>query len=135
MWAGVGALLALAINQPLGSAVARPRPYLLTPNMHLLVYRTKDFSFASDHATIAGAVAAAGGLPRCIMGVMAAAHGFARVYVGARYPGDVLAGLLLGAVVVLGLSVVGLRIVRPLLAWVSRTPLRPVIASSEWNLH
>ena len=58
-------------------------------------------------------------------GVMA----FARVYVGAHYPQDVLAGFVLGAVV----SLAGYALARPLLKWllavVARTPLRFLIAS------
>lgn len=55
---------------------------------------------------------------------------FARVFVGAHYPGDVLAGLADGAVVTLA----GYVVVRPLLvrfvARASATRLRPALASS-----
>ncbi len=54
--------------------------------------------------------------------------GFARVYVGAHYPQDVLAGFALGAVVSIG----GYALARPLLRWVLNcgcpNPLRVVIA-------
>lgn len=47
---------------------------------------------------------------------------FARIYVGAHYPGDVVAGLALGIVVVLVVSAAR-PVVYRLLDWVDRTPL------------
>ncbi|GAC1361611.1 MAG: hypothetical protein NVSMB32_00820 [Actinomycetota bacterium] len=59
--------------------------------MHLLLARTGDFSFPSDHAAVAGAVATALFLVDRRIGLVAAilalAMAFARVYVGAHYPG------------------------------------------------
>ena len=135
VWAGAGALLALAVNQPIGSAIGRARPYTVIPGMHLLVDKTKDFSFTSDHATVAGAVAAGLFLVNRRLGLVAAvaalAMAFARVYVGAHYPGDVAAGLLLGATVTVALSRLGARVVEPVVAAVSRTPLRPLIVAGR----
>ena len=135
VWAGTGALLALAINQPIGSAINRARPYTTIANMHLLVDKTKDFSFPSDHATIAGAVAAGVLLVNRRLGVVAIvaalAMAFARVYVGAHYPGDVAAGLVLGASVTIALSRIGARVIEPVLAAVANTPLHPVIATKR----
>ena len=131
VWAGAGALLALAINQPIGSAIDRARPYAVIPAMHLLVDTTADFSFPSDHATIAGAVAAGLFLVSRRLGliavVAAVAMAFARVYVGAHYPGDVVAGLVLGAAVTLLLSGLAALALEPLLRAVARTPLRPLV--------
>ena len=135
VWAGAGALLALAINQPIGSAIGRARPNTVIPGMHLLVDKTKDFSFTSDHATVAGAVAAGLFLVNRRLGLVAAvaalAMAFARVYVGAHYPGDVAAGFLLGATVTVALSRLGARVVEPVVAAVSRTPLRPLIVAGR----
>ena len=94
VWAGVGALVALALNQVIGSSIDRARPYDAIPNMHVLIDRTKDFTFASDHATVVGAVAA--GLwfvdrrLGIVAGIGALLMAFSRVYVGAHYPGDVV---------------------------------------------
>jgi membrane-associated phospholipid phosphatase len=125
-------LLALAINQPIGSAIGRVRPYDTIANMHLLVDKTKDFSFPSDHATIAGAVAAGLLLANRRLGLVAiiaaVAMAFARVYVGAHYPGDVAAGLGLGATVTVVANRLGVRLV---LSAVSKTPLRGIITTQQ----
>ena len=134
VWAGAGALLALAINQPIGAAIGRARPYTVIPDMHLLVDRTRDFSLASDHATIAGAVAAGIWLVNRRLGLVAAlatlAMALARVYVGAHYPGDVVAGMALGAVVVIGFHRVAARVIGPVLRAALRTPLRPLVSAA-----
>ena len=133
VWAGAGALLALAVNQPIGSAIGRSRPYDTIANMHLLVDKTKDFSFPSDHATIAGAVAAGLFLAHRRLGIAAIvaafAMAFARVYVGAHYPGDVTAGLVLGSTVTVAFSRLGARILEPVLTAISKTTLRAVVTA------
>ena len=135
VWAGAGALLALAINQPIGAAIARARPYAVIPGVHLLVDKTTDFSFASDHATAAGAVAAGLFLVDRRLGIVASlaalAMAFARVYVGAHYPGDVVAGLALGAAITLASYRPAARLLEPLLAALAKTPLRPVIVAGR----
>lgn len=133
LWAPLGTLLAVGLNQPLGSWVHRARPYTVLPHVEVLVARTSDFSFPSDHAVMAGAVAAGVWLASRRLGLLTGAAAvllaFARVYVGAHYPGDVLAGLLFGAVV----TVVGYAVVRRLLEWivaaVARTPARPLVTA------
>ena len=65
-----------------------------------------------------------------VFAVMAAAMALARVYVGAHYPEDVLAGLALGAT----LSVSGYLIARPVLRQLvvraATTRLRPLIMAA-----
>jgi len=56
-WAAIAMLLALALNQPLGNVVTERRPYLTHPGILRLADVTTDFSFPSDHAVMAGAVA------------------------------------------------------------------------------
>lgn len=101
--AGAGVLVAVAVNQPIVHTVNETRPFRALPHVLLLVSASTDGSFPSDHATMAGAVAVGLFYINRKLGVVAAVAAvlmaFARVYVGAHYPVDVLAGLALGAVV------------------------------------
>lgn len=106
--------LALLIAQPISHAVSRVRPYLAHPaHAHLLIARSHDPSFPSDHAV--GGFALAMGIwlydktIGSVMLVLAALLAFSRVYVGTHYPGDVVAGALLGGAVALVLYVTPVR--------------------------
>ena len=106
--------LALLIAQPIADAVGRARPFVDHPSQaHLLVTRSTDPSFPSDHATGAFAIAVAIWLYDRTIGALflffAALIAFARVYVGVHYPGDVLGGAILGAAVALLLFLTPLR--------------------------
>ncbi|HVQ88075.1 MAG TPA: phosphatase PAP2 family protein [Actinomycetes bacterium] len=104
--APISTVVAVAVNQPIIKAFDHPRPYVLHPAALVLVTKSADPSFPSDHATMAGAVAAGLLLVSWRLGLVAVACAFvmacARVYVGAHYPVDVVAGLALGALVALG---------------------------------
>src|SRR3954451_17508695 len=98
--------LALLIAQPIANAIDRARPFVDHPTQsHLLVGRSTDPSFPSDHATGAFAIAVAIWLYDRTIGTVflavAVLMGFARVYVGVHYPGDVLGGAILGGLVAL----------------------------------
>jgi len=130
--AGTAMLAAVALNQPIVHAVARPRPYTAHPDLIVLAHRSSDFSFPSDHATMAGAAAVGLLLVSWRLGVAAVAAAVAmaaaRVYVGAHYPGDVAAGLLLGGVVAALLYAVLRPALTLLVVAAGRTWLRPLLA-------
>lgn len=125
-WAALAVLLALALNQPLGHVFAERRPYAVHPHLLRLADVTSDFSFPSDHAVMAGAVAAGLLLAHRRIGavgvVAALLMAFSRVYIAAHYPWDVVAGLVFGALV----AVVPWLLLRPVLVpvtgWLRRQP-------------
>ena len=133
IWAPLGTLAAVAINQPIVNGVREARPYNVLPGILLLAHRSSDYSFPSDHAVMAGAVTGGLFLVNRRLGlatfVAALLMAFARVYIGAHWPGDVAVGLVLGATV----TVVGFKLLqRPLVALVTyleTTPLRPLLTS------
>lgn len=100
--AGFSFLLGLALNQLILLFVHRIRPYDAGIT-HLIVARSADPSFPSDHATAAFAVAAAflvHGMRRVGFWFLAAAMlmFISRVYIGTHYVSDVLGGALTGIV-------------------------------------
>jgi undecaprenyl-diphosphatase len=99
---GLSFLLGLGFNQLVLLFVQRIRPYDAHIT-HLIIDRSADFSFPSDHATASFAIAAAfllHRLPRRGFVFLAAAVLLAvsRVYVGTHYVGDVLGGIVTGLV-------------------------------------
>jgi undecaprenyl-diphosphatase len=97
----------------------RPRPY----ESHTIAHpwsSSTDASFPSDHTTVSFAIAftvlAFDTLAGVVFIVVAAIIGIGRLFIGAHYPGDVLAGVVVGAVA----AVVVVKWLRPLAAWVAR---------------
>ena len=134
VWAPLGVLAAVAVNQPIADTINATRPCNALPHI-VVLHCNIDGGFPSDHAMMAGAVAAGVWLVNRRLGVIAAiaavAMALARVYVGAHYPQDVVAGLALGAT----LSVSGYLVARPVLSRLveraARTRLRPLITAAE----
>ncbi|HVB49800.1 MAG TPA: phosphatase PAP2 family protein [Burkholderiales bacterium] len=105
------ASLALLINQAIGLAWYRPRPFVLGLG-HVFLAHAADSSFPSDHMT---ALAATGialwtsparsaryvGIALTAAGLVA---GWARVFLGIHYPGDMLGALAIAALTVLAFS-------------------------------
>ncbi|TLU88024.1 MAG: phosphatase PAP2 family protein [Chlorobium sp.] len=106
------ALLAIGMADVVASGFLKPlvqriRPCFALEHVRLLVNQPNSYSFASSHAANSAAVATViwiffhrGRLVEkvftCIMIMDALAISWSRVYVGVHYPGDVLAGMLIG---------------------------------------
>ncbi len=135
---GAGALVALAANQGIGATVDRTRPCHLFHHAVVLLSCANDASFPSDHAMIGGALVAGIFLVNRRLGlaalVAALLLAFARVYSGVHYPGDVAAGLAIGAAI----DSVLVFLLRPLVAivarWMVRTPLRLLVSAPAGRL-
>ena len=116
--AGISALVALGIGQLIGMAFPRPRPYL-SHQVNLLIAPTADTSFPSDHATLGFAVAVLvwrynrrAGTALLLLALVLV---FARVFVGAHYPSDVLGGAVLGTLT--SIVIAALNEASPLRKW------------------
>ena len=110
-------MIAVAIKVP----VDRPRPFITEPQPAPLFIGVRGDSFPSAHAatSFAAAVLLTSLFPRRwpVFFGLAVAMAYSRVYVGVHYPGDVLAGALLGVLVAIALPrlVTALRRPRPAL--------------------
>lgn len=124
IWTAIATFVAVGINQLIAHAVGRLRPFDTLHHVEVLVPRANDFSFPSDHAITAGAVTAglwiaatlgSRALRRIavIATILALFIAFARVYVGAHYPGDVAAGLAIGGAI----TTIGWFALSPFLAY------------------
>lgn len=105
---------ALLVNQAIGIFWSRPRPFAAHADALVFGTRGTDASFPSDHASAAFAIAVAVLLLHRLAGsaflAAAVVVVISRVLAGAHYPGDLLAGALVGA----ACGVLVVRLGRPL---------------------
>jgi undecaprenyl-diphosphatase len=120
IWAPLAAGIALLVNIPIRGFVERPRPFLSHEGLEVLVAGKTDYSFVSDHATMAMAIGAGLFVANRRFGLaalgLAVAEGFCRVYMGVHYPTDVIGGFALGTAVALLLAPLALALLTPLVS-------------------
>ncbi|RSM42650.1 phosphatase PAP2 family protein [Amycolatopsis balhimycina DSM 5908] len=122
LWVPIAVGLAYGLSNLVKILVEEPRPCIRFPAVPTVAtcdFAT-DYSFPSNHVTIAVSAAVAlllvgrrAGLASLAVAVLI---GFSRVYLGAHYVHDVLAGAVLGA----GVALIGLLLRAPLTALVIR---------------
>ena len=126
--------LAVALNQPIVAAVARPRPYATHADLLVLAHRSSDPSIPSNHATMAGAATVGlllvARLLAAITATAAVVLAGALASIGAHYPGDVLVAVLLGGLVAVLLYFLARGAVTRLVSAAGRTRLRPLVATA-----
>jgi undecaprenyl-diphosphatase len=97
----LAACVALGISGLIGDFLYRSRPFV-THHVIQLIPHAANASFPSDHATGAFVIAASFWLFRkkgsWAWLALAAGVAFSRIWVGVHYPGDVVAGMLLGSI-------------------------------------
>ena len=128
--------LALLVNQLIGKIWHRQRPFATHPGAHVWGSRSHDPSFPSDHASAAFAIAfAIFCFDRIVGGIFLAAAAFiaaGRVFIGAHYPADVVAGCLVGIAV----AILVVRFAQPVLVALVRIVERvtdPLVVRIVWR--
>jgi len=128
----VAALVAVAAQQVVVALVSEARPYEVYPYILVLVSKTTDPSFPSDHACVAGAVAAGLLFVDRRLGVVASVAavlmGVSRVYAGAHWVLDVVAGLALGAAIAILVILILRSPIAKVVARLRGTRFRPLLA-------
>ncbi|MFG3094541.1 phosphatase PAP2 family protein [Streptomyces sp. NPDC048202] len=127
-------VLAFVVSTLLKQAVRENRP---CQSLHVITLEAcpapGDWSFPSNHATLAAAAAVALWFVSARLGVIAAIGALAmaasRVWVGAHYPHDIVAGLAVGALVATLLALALSRYADTMAALLGRGRLRPLVAS------
>ncbi|MEV8317081.1 phosphatase PAP2 family protein [Streptomyces sp. NPDC059900] len=125
VWAPLAAGLAVLVNVPIRGFVERRRPFKDHDGLELLVHGKTDFSFVSDHATLAMALGVGLFVANRKFGLagiaLALLEGFCRVFMGVHYPTDVVGGFALGTAVALLLSPLAMALLTPVAKAVGRS--------------
>lgn len=126
VWAPLAAAVAVLVNVPIRGFVERPRPFNDHQGLEVLVSGKTDYSFVSDHATIAMALGVGLFVANRKFGLvgigLALLEGFCRIYMGVHYPTDVVGGFALGTAVALLLSPIAMALLTPVMSAVERSP-------------
>ncbi|MFE9558623.1 phosphatase PAP2 family protein [Streptomyces sp. NPDC006692] len=135
VWAPLAAAIAVLVNIPIRGFVQRPRPFVDHKGLDVLIAGKSDFSFVSDHSTIAMAIGAGLFVANRKFGLVALGlallEGFCRVYMGVHYPTDVVGGFALGTAVVLLLAPLAQLLLTPVVAAVARSPRLGLLVHSR----
>lgn len=121
-WAVLGSLVVVTLSDQLSSAILKPLVGRLRPckimEVYLLVGCGSGFSFPSSHAAnlFGQAFFFYGIAPRSakFLVPLAVLVALSRVFVGVHYPGDILAGAILGTAVGLSAAVIFKRVYKKL---------------------
>lgn len=102
VYSAISGAAGIIINVIISKIYFEPRPFVTYDDINVLVEHASDASFPSDHTTGAIALAFAIALRNkkigVVMMIFALLTGFSRIYIGNHYPGDVLAGIVVGIV-------------------------------------
>ncbi|MFE7480841.1 phosphatase PAP2 family protein [Streptomyces sp. NPDC057552] len=125
VWAPLAAALAVVINIPIRGFVERPRPFNDHEGLEVLIQGKTDYSFVSDHSTLAMGLAVGIFVANRKFGFVALGLAFfagvSRIYMGVHYPTDVIGGFALGTAVALLLAPPAMALLTPLMATISRS--------------
>lgn len=132
VWLGIGSAVSVACGLALKQVFQENRPCQV---IHVATVEAcpgpTDYSFPSDHATVAFALAAGLWIVARKLGViaviLATVEGFSRVYLGQHYPHDILAAAILSAIVMFAGWSLARRPLTRLIATLEVTPLRPLL--------
>ncbi|MBR7830719.1 phosphatase PAP2 family protein [Actinospica sp. MGRD01-02] len=134
-WLGVGTLISIAGGLGLKQVFRENRP---CQAIHVATVQAcpgpTDYSFPSDHTTVAVALAVGLWIVSRRLGViaaiLAAIEGFSRIYLGQHYPHDVLGGAILSTAILLAGWPLARRPLTRLLEVLEASPLRPLLTAA-----
>jgi len=129
-------VVAFLVTEVIKSQIAEVRPCRSLPADFILESCPvpTDYALPSGHTTFAMATAVALLYVDRRLGVLAVVlavlEGASRVYVGAHYPHDVLAAIVVAVVVVMAVSLVLRHLLVGVVGWLRRGPLRPLLVAT-----